>query len=81
MLAKSFPSISFRGVYGFLDNYGLLKSKLTRNNDTIHLGPRGISLYVSLMKQYVLQTVKIEQFNKPNAGVSTSHRSAEDLVT
>ena len=81
MLAKSFPSISFRGVYGFLDNYGLLKSKLTRNNDTIHLGPRGISLYVSLMKQYVFQTVKIEQFNKPKTGVSTSHRSAEDLVT
>ena len=81
MLAKSFPSISFRGVYGFLDNYGLLKSKLTRNNDTIHLGPKGISLYVSLMKQYVFQTEKIEQFNKPKTGVSTSHRSAGDHVT
>ena len=75
MLAKSFPSISFRGVYSFLDNHGLLKSKFTRNNDTIHLGPRGISLYVSLMKLYVFQTMKMGQLNGPKPGVSNSNRS------
>ena len=81
MLAKSFPSISFRGMYSFLDNHGLLKSKLTRNNDTIHLGPRGISLYVSLMKLHVFQTMKMGQLNGPKPGVSNSSRSPGGPVT
>ena len=81
MLAKNFPSISFRGVYSFLDNHGLLKSKLTRNNDTIHLGPRGISLYVSLMKLHVFQTMKIGQFNRPKTGVSILNRSSGGPLT
>ena len=81
MLAKVFPSISFNGVYGFLDNHGLLNSRLTRSNDKIHLGPRGISLYVSQMKRHVFQTLKTGQLSRTTTGVSTTDRSPEDHVT
>ena len=81
MLAKMFPCISFKGVYSFLDNHGLLNSRLTRNNDNIHLGPRGISLYVSLMKRHVFQTMKMSHLSRPTTGVSTADRSPEGHVT
>ena len=61
MLFRYFPDIWFRDVRGFLDNQGLLSSKLTRNNDCIHLGPRGIAKYVTLVKRCVYEREKIEQ--------------------
>ena len=81
MLAKLFPCISYKGVYSFLDNQGLLNSRLTRNNNKIHLSPRGISLYVAHMKRHVFQTRKTSQLLKPTTGVSTTDRSPGGHVT
>ena len=53
----------------------------TRSNDKIHLGPRGISLYVSLMKRHVFQSMKTGQISRTTTGVSTTDRSLEDHVT
>ena len=62
MLFRYFPDIWFRDVSCFLDNQSLLSSKLTRNNDCIHLGPRGIAKYVTLVKRCVYEREKIEQY-------------------
>ena len=76
MLKRCFPDIWFKSVHSFLDNQGLLNEKLTRNFDKIHLGPKGIALYVSIMKTCVFQRMKANQYSKPpTKGVSTSHGS------
>ena len=66
MLDDSFPEVWFSSVSCFLDSEGLLNVKLTRNGDKIHLGNRGIALYVSLMKLCVFKRVKSEQYHQPS---------------
>lgn len=58
MLYQQFPKISFSSVHSFLDRQGLLDIRLTRNNDTIHLGKKGIAMYVSMMKSCVFKKLK-----------------------
>ena len=53
MLKQFFPDMWFASVYSFVDNQGLLASRLTRNGDSIHLGPRGIAKFVSHLKYCV----------------------------
>ncbi len=55
MLARFFKDIWFPSLHHFLDNESLLASNLTRNNDPIHLGDRGIAGFVSYMKHWVYQ--------------------------
>jgi hypothetical protein len=68
MLNKCFPDVCFRSVSAFLDNQGLLNEKLTRRNDKIHLGPKGVARYVSLMKLCVFQRTKSRQYAKFTQG-------------
>ena len=53
MLQQYFPCMWFASVFSFCDNQGLLSYKLTRDGDTIHLGPRGIAKFVSHIKHCV----------------------------
>ena len=65
MLNRYFPDISFEGMYGFLDNQGLLASRLQRDDkDGIHLGNMGIAKYVSMMKNCVFRKVRSLQYSK-----------------
>ena len=64
MLAKQFYDIWFKGLYEFLDRQNMLDIKLTRNGDSIHLGPKGLAKYVSIIKRCVFQREKIEQYAK-----------------
>ena len=48
------------GLYSFLDKSGLLNVDLTRGGDSIHFGSRGISKYVSLLKEVVYQRERAE---------------------
>ena len=49
------PDIWFPNVENFLDMNMLLSLPLTRNGDSIHLGPKGIAIYVSCMKRVIYQ--------------------------
>ena len=53
MLHECFPEVWFPSVHNFLDETSLLSVGLTRANDSIHLGNRGIAKFVSTMKQCV----------------------------
>lgn len=69
MLSHYFPEVSFEGIYSFLDRQGLLDAKLTRNgNDDIHLGKKGIALYVSLMKKCVFRKLRMKQYSNATRG-------------
>ena len=63
MLAKQFPDIWFKGLYEFLDRQNLLDVNLARNGDSIHLGPKGLAKYVSILKRCIFQREKIEQYS------------------
>lgn len=64
MLDSYFPDVWFEGMYHFLDRQGLLDAKLTRSGDDIHLGRKGIGLYVSLMKKCVFRNLKLKQYSR-----------------
>ena len=64
MLLSNFPDIWFQGIYSFIDNKGLLSSRLVRLNDKIHLGPRGIAKLVTYMKVCVFRREKLEGYNQ-----------------
>lgn len=53
MLYECFPDVWFKGIYDFLDQNNLLSVRLTRTDDKIHLGPRGIARFVSYIKDCV----------------------------
>ena len=55
MLSFSFRDIYFPGVYSFLDSKNLLSTRLTRENDDIHLGKRGIAQFVRLLKLWIFE--------------------------
>ncbi len=50
MLVSCFPNVWYEGIYSFLDGHNMLSTKLTKSNDKIHLGPRGIAQFVTYMK-------------------------------
>ena len=69
MISHYFPDVWFEGIYSFLDRQGLLDAKLTRNgNDDIHLGKKGIALYVSLMKRCVFRRLRTRQYSNATQG-------------
>jgi hypothetical protein len=78
MLDLNFTDIWFQGIYSFVDNRGLLHSRLTRENDQIHLSSQGIAKLVTYMKICVFSREKYEntytsspkQKSKPRAGLS-----------
>ena len=78
MIFECFPGVSFVSVYSFLDRNGLLDSKLTRNNDDIHLGKRGIAQYVSMMKTCVFNKLKSRKYPKQPQETNLSRGPAED---
>ena len=53
MLLRFFPDICFKDISSFLDNQGLLSTKLTRPGDKIHLNSRGIAKFVSHIKSCI----------------------------
>ena len=55
MLSQCFSNVNFPGLYSFLDHKGLLSIKLTRENDDIHLGAKGIAQFVRLMKLWIFE--------------------------
>ena len=56
MLNQSrFGNVYFPGVYSFLDSKGLLSARLTRNNDDIHLGDKGLAQFVRLIKLWIFE--------------------------
>ena len=61
MLYVNFPDIWFDGIYNFVDNSGLLDSRLVRPNDKIHLGKRGIAKLVTYLKVCVFRREKFEK--------------------
>ena len=78
MLEDCFPEIWFSSVRSFLDSQGLLSVKLSRNGDKIHLGSRGIALYVSLMKLCVFKRIKSRQYPKPPQESANTASPAKD---
>ena len=44
----------------FLDKNGLLNSRFTRDNDTIHLGSRGLSVFIRIIKNSIFARDKAE---------------------
>ena len=62
MLYVNFPDIWFDGIYNFVDNSGLLDSRLVRPNDKIHLGKRGIAKLVTYLKVCVFRREKFEKY-------------------
>lgn len=60
MLLLNFPDVWFQGIYSFLDNKGMLSLSLTRENDKIHLGPKGIARLVTYMKVCVFRREKLD---------------------
>ena len=55
MLSSCFRDVYFPGVYSFLDSKNLLSSRLTRENDDIHLGEKGIAQFVRLLKLWIFE--------------------------
>ena len=55
MLSTCFRDIYFPGVYSFLDSKNLLSNRLTRENDDIHLGEKGIAQFVRLLKLWIFE--------------------------
>ena len=64
MLSLNFPGIWFQGIYSFVDNNGLLSSRLVRQNDKVHLGPKGIAKLMTYMKTCVFRREKQESAQK-----------------
>ena len=55
-------SVSMPGLYPFLDRDGLLASSLERDDhDGIHIGSRGISLLVSILKRCIYSSIDSRQ--------------------
>ena len=55
MLSHCFRDVFFPGVYSFLDSKNLLSFRLTRKNDDIHLGEKGIAQFVRLLKLWIFE--------------------------
>ncbi len=53
MLHECLPEVWFPSLHHFLDENSLLSVGLTRANDSIHLGSRGIAKLVTTIKQCV----------------------------
>ena len=62
MLASCFPEIWYEGIYGFLDGHNMLSTMLTRSNDKIHLGPKGVAKFVTYMKRCVYRREKHDMY-------------------
>ncbi len=62
MLVSCFHDIWYEGIYNFLDAHNMLSSTLTRSNDKIHLGPKGIARFVTYMKRCVFRREKYNQY-------------------
>lgn len=77
MLAKQFHDIWFKGLYEFLDRQNLLDINLTRNGDSIHLGPKGIARYVSILKRCIFHREKIEQYSSKQGSTHDKVGSTE----
>jgi hypothetical protein len=77
MLQQRFPDTWFASVYSFVDNQGLLSSKLTRGSDSIHLGPRGVAKFVSHIKSCVFTR---EASDRKVSGVKVSARGMNDPI-
>ena len=60
--------ITMPPLYNFLDKKNLLAQVLTREGDQIHLGNRGISLFVRTMKEAIFHCVKKGQGSYNNFG-------------
>ena len=60
MLFANFPDIWFEGIYSFVDIQGLLATRLTRQNDKIHLSPSGIAKLVTYIKVCVFKREKYD---------------------
>ena len=58
-------NITMPDVSSFLDNSGLLASSFTRNGDSIHLGKRGISKFVSIIKLEIFRKFSFERQQRP----------------
>ena len=50
-----FKDVFFPGVYSFLDSKGLLSSRLTRENDDIHLSEKGLAQFVRIIKLWIFE--------------------------
>ncbi len=61
MLTHCFSTFWFQGVWEFVDNKGLLSTKLARDNDDIHLGEKGIALLVRKFKLWIFEREVIER--------------------
>ena len=57
-------------IYSFLDKKQLLSLHLTRDSDSIHLGGKGISMFVRIMKEAIFHCRKTGQGNyrEPGSG-------------
>ena len=62
-----FKDVFFPGVYSFLDSKGLLSSRLTRNNDDIHLGDKGLAQFVRLIKLWIFECEARERRFRANS--------------
>ena len=61
MLGRCFgPDIWFPGIYNFLDGNDMLSARLSRGSDPIHLGPKGIAKYVTMLKHCVFKREKYD---------------------
>ena len=62
-----FKNVHFPGVYSFLDSKGLLSSRLTRDNDDIHLSERGLAQFVRLIKLWIFECEARERRMRMNS--------------
>ena len=81
MLSRYFPDVWFQGIHSFLDNEGLLSSRLTRGSDKIHLGPRGIAKLVSHIKSCVYSREISDLKRDANQSTVPSQESAPDVMS
>ena len=70
MLMQYFPDVWFQSVRTFLDNQGLLSTRLARGSDEIHLGPRGIAKFVSYFKSCIFSREVCDRKGSLNRSVN-----------
>ncbi len=71
MLSHCFRSVWFPSVRQFLDSKSLLSHKLTRDGDDIHLGDKGVALFVRMFKLWVYEREVMER--RESESKSTRH--------
>ena len=81
MLQQYLPNTWFASVSSFLDNQGLLSTKLTRGNDTIHLGPRGIAKFVSHIKYCVFTRETRERKDSVRDLIGPTYNSSQESTS